>query len=196
MALDPAFRVTRENGERTLFSRARHGNTSLIGYSAPMIALPPPLLWPAAALTVLLGAACASTGERAQAASAPVPSASAVTLAPTDVPAPSASSVAEVPITPPQDLAPAPPPAPEPDDRDPHCTHRGPAPMLCVAPSETEGDLSTSPSTGGAGVCRSTPKKGICGGCRSRFVRFENGQCCYRGLSRFPLCKDRPPAPH
>lgn len=65
--------------------------------------------------------------------------------------------------------------------------------MRCVAASETEGELVTSASTSDAGACRSAPKGGVCGGCRAQFVKLEKGQCCYRGLSRFPRCKKLPP---
>lgn len=146
-----------------------------------------PFPWPAAALAVLVGAACASSGNRAPVDGAPVPSASAASVAPTDSATRATTPVAEA--------ADTPPPRPDPGRRDPRCDPGGPAPMLCVAASETEGEPATTLSTGGAGTCRSTPKVGICPGCRPHFVKLEKGQCCYRGLSRLPRCKDLPSDP-
>ncbi|HMY19954.1 MAG TPA: hypothetical protein PKA58_26690, partial [Polyangium sp.] len=81
----------------------------------------------------------------------------------------------------------APPKPDEPEERD--CDPGGPPPVVCVAPSQTEGPPASSLFTGAAGGCRSAPKESICRGCRPDFVKFEKGSCCYQGLSRFPRCK-------
>jgi hypothetical protein len=138
----------------------------------------------------------------------------AVTPSATDAPAAEASvSAPAEPVRPPEapvatavsaspPAIPIPPrPHPDPDLFEPHeaCAPIGPEPQVCVLPGETRGallrasDLPGSPAESAAVRrlgCRDEPKQPICCCCRARFVKVEQGRCCYVGNSKLPRCKE------